>query len=93
MTDPIDRVTKRGIVTADGESARSTSLVCATGYQVFNRKCVPGYEIVGRGGKNLGEFWETNRFQAYEGATVAGLPQPLPLHGPVLDGRASPTSR
>ncbi len=82
VTDPIDRVTKRGIVTADGREREIDALVCATGYQVFNRQCVPGYEIVGRGGKNLGEFWERNRFQAYEGATVAGFPNLFLFMGP-----------
>ena len=82
VTDPIDRVTKRGIVTADGREREIDVLVCATGYQVFNRQCVPGYEIVGRGGKNLGEFWEKNRFQAYEGATVSGFPNLFLFMGP-----------
>jgi len=82
VTDPIDRVTKRGIVTADGREREIDVLVCATGYQVFNRQCVPGYEIVGRGGRNLGELWETQRFQAYEGATVAGFPNLFLFMGP-----------
>ena len=82
VTDPIDHVTKRGIVTGDGREREIDVLVCATGYQVFNRQCVPGYEIVGRGGKNLGEFWEKNRFQAYEGATVPGFPNLFLFMGP-----------
>lgn len=82
VTDPIERVTKRGIVTADGTEREIDVLVCATGYQVFNRKCVPGYALVGRGGKDLGAFWEANRFQAYEGATVAGFPNLFLFMGP-----------
>jgi len=82
VTDAIDRLTKRGIVTADGREREFDVLVCATGYQVFNRKCVPGYEVVGRGGRNLGEFWERSRFQAYEGATVAGFPNLFLFMGP-----------
>ncbi|MFO0691243.1 MAG: NAD(P)/FAD-dependent oxidoreductase [Myxococcota bacterium] len=82
VTDPIARVTKRGIVTADGKEREVDALVCATGYQVFNRKCVPGYELIGRGGVNLGELWETQRFQAYEGATVPGFPNLFLFMGP-----------
>ena len=82
VTDPIERVTKDSIVTADGKERAVDVLVCATGYQVFNRKCVPGYEIIGRDGLNLGEFWEKNRFQAYEGATVPGFPNLFLFMGP-----------
>lgn len=82
VTDAIDHVTKRGIVTADGREREIDVLVCATGYQVFNRRCVPGYEITGRGGRNLGEIWERERFQAYEGATVAGFPNLFLFMGP-----------
>lgn len=82
ITDPIERVTKRGIVTSEGREREIDVLVCATGYQVFNRQCAPGYEIIGRGGRNLGEFWETNRFQAYEGASVPGFPNLFLFMGP-----------
>ena len=82
VTEPIQRVTKDGIVTADGKERATDVLVCATGYQVFNRKCVPGYEIIGRDGRNLGELWEKERFQAYEGATVPGFPNLFLYMGP-----------
>lgn len=82
VTEPIARVTKHAIVTADGKQRQIDALVCATGYQVFNRKCMPGYEIIGRDGKNLGEFWEKNRLQAYEGATVPGFPNLFLFMGP-----------
>lgn len=82
VTEPIARVSKRGLVTADGKEREVDVLVCATGYQVFNRKCVPGYELIGRAGRNLGEFWEKNRFQAYEGATVPGFPNLFLFMGP-----------
>lgn len=82
VTEPITRVTPRGLVTADGREREVDVLICATGYQVFNRRCVPGYEIVGRGGRNLGELWEKQRFQAYEGATVPGFPNLFLFMGP-----------
>jgi cation diffusion facilitator CzcD-associated flavoprotein CzcO len=82
VTQPIARVTKNAIVTTDGREREIDALVCATGYQVFNRRCVPGYEIIGREGRNLGEFWQEHRFQAYEGATVPGFPNLFLFMGP-----------
>jgi cation diffusion facilitator CzcD-associated flavoprotein CzcO len=82
VTDAIAHVTPRGIVTADGRERDVDALICATGYQVFNRRCVPGYEIIGRDGVDLGELWEKRRFQAYEGATVAGFPNLFLFMGP-----------
>jgi len=82
ITEPIVRVTRRGVVTADGREREVDVLVCATGYQVFNRQCSPGYELIGRGGRDLGELWEKERFQAYEGATVPGFPNMFLFMGP-----------
>ncbi len=82
VTQPIERVKPKAIVTTDGQERPIDTLVCATGYQVFNRRCVPGYEIIGRGGRNLGELWEKQRFQAYEGASVPGFPNLFLFMGP-----------
>jgi cation diffusion facilitator CzcD-associated flavoprotein CzcO len=89
ITEPIERVSARGIVTKDGKEREVDVLICATGYNVFNRKCVPGYELVGRGGVDLGEFWEKNRYQAYEGATVPGFPNLFLFMGPYSAAGAS----
>jgi hypothetical protein len=37
---------------------------------------------VGRGGTDLGEFWEENRYQAYEGLTIPGYPNFYIMLGP-----------
>lgn len=89
VTEPIDRVTPKGIVTKDGVVREVDALVCATGYNVFNRECMPSYEIVGRDGIELGEFWEKQRFQAYEGASVVGFPNLFFLMGPYSAAGAS----
>ncbi|MBW2270970.1 MAG: NAD(P)/FAD-dependent oxidoreductase [Deltaproteobacteria bacterium] len=89
VTEPIERVTANAIVAADGTQREIDALVCATGYNVFNRKCMPGYEVIGRNGKNLGEFWQKNRFQAYEGATVPGFPNFFLFMGPYSAAGAS----
>ncbi len=82
VTDPIDRVTADAVVTTDGVERRIDALICATGYNVFNRECMPGYALVGRDGVDLGEYWESNRYQAYEGATVPGFPNLFLFMGP-----------
>ncbi len=89
VTDPIERITKSGLVTKDGTTREVDVLVCATGYNVFNRTCTPGYELIGKDGVNLGEFWEENRFQAYEGATVPGFPNLFLFMGPYSAAGAS----
>ncbi len=57
-------------------------MICATGFNFFNRNCMPTFEILGKNWVNLGEFWENNRFQAYQGATVPGFPNYFMIFGP-----------
>jgi cation diffusion facilitator CzcD-associated flavoprotein CzcO len=89
VTDPIERVTGRSVVTASGKQREIDVLVCATGYNVFNRRCMPGYAVVGRDGRDLGAFWEDERFQAYEGASVPGFPNLFLFMGPYSAAGAS----
>jgi cation diffusion facilitator CzcD-associated flavoprotein CzcO len=89
VTDPIARITKNSIVTRDGREREIDALICATGYSVFDRECMPGFEVFGRGGKNLGDFWETHRYQAYEGASVPGFPNFFLILGPYSTAGAS----
>ena len=89
VTDPIARVTKRSIVTADGAEREVDTLICATGYGVFDRVSMPTFEVIGREGNNLGDFWERERFQAYEGATVPGFPNFFLMMGPYSVAGAS----
>ena len=89
VTEPIARVTPRGIATADGRERAVDAIVCATGYHVFDRLCTPGYAVIGRDGVELGEFWERHRFQAYEGASVPGFPNLFLMMGPYSAAGAS----
>lgn len=89
ITDPIERITAEGVATADGAMREVDVIICATGYNVFDRMCMPGYEVVGRNGVDLGAFWEDNRFQAYEGATVPGFPNLFLFMGPYSAAGAS----
>jgi cation diffusion facilitator CzcD-associated flavoprotein CzcO len=89
VTDPIERITEKGVLTREGSLREVDALICATGYEVFDRRSMPTFEVVGRGGKNLGDYWEKNRFQAYLGATVPGFPNYFLVMGPYSASGAS----
>jgi len=89
VTEPIECVTAAGIRTGDGQERELDTIICATGYSVFDRSCMPNFEVIGRAGRNLGDFWERQRFQAYEGATVPGFPNFFLFMGPYSAAGAS----
>ena len=89
VTDPIERIAPHAVVTRDGTARETDVLICATGYSVFDRTCTPNFEVVGRGGRNLGDFWQAERFQAYEGASVPGFPNFFLMMGPYSAAGAS----
>lgn len=74
VTAPIEAVTATGIRTADGVHREVDVIVCATGFLVTEAQNMPRVPTIGRGGKDLGAFWEEQRLQAYEGNTVPGFP-------------------
>jgi cation diffusion facilitator CzcD-associated flavoprotein CzcO len=81
-TNPIERITAGGVVTADGAEHEIDVLVLATGFKVFDPGNFPKYPIKGRQGADLEQFWRDNRFQAYEGASVPGFPNYWLVMGP-----------
>ncbi|WP_244975909.1 flavin-containing monooxygenase [Nocardia huaxiensis] len=83
VTDSIETVTATGIRTRDGVERDFDAIVLATGYDVFSdpETYVTG-TIVGRNGFDLGEFYRAEGLQAYQGVTVAGLPNRFMLVGP-----------
>jgi cation diffusion facilitator CzcD-associated flavoprotein CzcO len=89
VTDPIARMTKSGIETRDGRRRDVDAIVCATGYSVFERGAMPTFDVIGREGRSLGDLWERERFQAYEGASVPGFPNFFLMMGPYSAAGAS----
>ncbi|GAB3913785.1 NAD(P)/FAD-dependent oxidoreductase [Kibdelosporangium lantanae] len=79
-TSRIERVDQAGIVTANGRVDVDV-LLLATGFNLWDAN-FPAIEVIGRDGRNLGEWWRANRFQAYEGITVPGFPNLLSLNSP-----------
>lgn len=82
VTDRIERITPTGIVTADGCEREIDTLVLSTGFKVYEKGNTPPFEMFGRDGIELGDFWEKNRYQAYEGASVPGFPNMFLIWGP-----------
>jgi cation diffusion facilitator CzcD-associated flavoprotein CzcO len=80
-TAPIVRVEPDGIVTTDGRKTEIDALLLATGYDIWDTN-FPAIEVVGRDGRNLGEWWRKTRFQAYEGLAVPYFPNFLSLASP-----------
>src|SRR6187551_1074813 len=65
-TEPIESFTPSGVRTESREHEAEV-LVLATGFKVFEKGNMPPYPVRGRDGVELGEWWDENRFQAYEG--------------------------
>ncbi|MDT4915661.1 MAG: hypothetical protein QOH89_361, partial [Pseudonocardiales bacterium] len=80
-TTPIERIEADSIVTGDGTRTPIDTLILATGYNIWDTN-FPAFEIVGRDGRNLGEWWRKTRFQAYEGVAVPYFPNYLTLASP-----------
>lgn len=82
VTDSIESVTPQGIRTADGQEREIDVLILATGFKLFDKDNLPTFSVVGRKGVELGDFWDENRYQAYEGMTIPGYPNFYIMLGP-----------
>ena len=80
-TTGIDRIGPQEIVTSDGRKTVIDTLVLATGFNIWDIN-FPAFDITGRDGRNLGQWWRDNRFQAYEGVAVPDFPNYLTLASP-----------
>jgi hypothetical protein len=78
VTDKIESITESGLRLASGHDVEVDVLVCATGFQVDR---APTFDVVGKGGKTLGERW--SRFpESYLSVAVDGFPNYLMILGP-----------
>jgi cation diffusion facilitator CzcD-associated flavoprotein CzcO len=82
VTAPIARITPTGVVTSDGVERGVDTLICATGYQAFEKGALPTYPVHGRDDLELREFWDTHRYQAFRGFAVHGFPNYFLIFGP-----------
>ncbi len=82
VTDPIACIEPEGVRTKDGVLRPVDVLITATGYRVFEKGNIPSFQVFGRAGRELGEFWEQHRLQAYEGVSIPGFPNFFLTLGP-----------
>jgi cation diffusion facilitator CzcD-associated flavoprotein CzcO len=80
-TSPIESFTPAGVRTEEAEHEADV-LILATGFKVFEKGNMPPYPVLGRDGVDLSEWWDENRFQAYQGVSVPGFPNMFMILGP-----------
>ena len=79
ITDEIQEITPRGVVTADGMERAADVIIYGTGFQA-SRFLMP-MRVVGRGGADLTGEWDGDA-RAYMGITVPKFPNFFMLYGP-----------
>jgi cation diffusion facilitator CzcD-associated flavoprotein CzcO len=79
ITEPVERITAEGVVTADGVCRAVDTIIMATGFQTT--KYLSAIEVTGRDGRDLGDEWREGA-HAYLGITAAGFPNLFMLYGP-----------
>jgi cation diffusion facilitator CzcD-associated flavoprotein CzcO len=80
ITDPIRRLSRSAVVTADGAEHPVDALVVATGFQATEPPIAR--TITGADGRTLSQAWAEHGMQAYKGTAVAGFPNLFVLIGP-----------
>jgi 4-hydroxyacetophenone monooxygenase len=81
VTDPIARLTKRGIETADGTVRDVDVIIAATGFEVV--KYLHPAKFIGRDGTDIHEMWDAaDGPRAWIGLMVPRFPNFFMLYGP-----------
>ena len=81
-TAGIKRITETGVETVDGTHHALDVLIMATGFKVFEKGNMPPIPVTGSQGADLDDFWEQNRFQAFQGVSVPRFPNAFLILGP-----------
>jgi cation diffusion facilitator CzcD-associated flavoprotein CzcO len=81
VTDGIEEIRPRSVVTGDGSEHELDTLILGTGFRVTDM--MGAERIRGRDGHTLGDHWQGSP-QAYLGTTIAGFPNLFFLVGPNL---------
>jgi 4-hydroxyacetophenone monooxygenase len=79
VTDPIERITPKGVQTKDGTERAFDVLIYGTGFTASS--FLSGLKVVGREGRELHEVWAGDA-RAYLGMTVPGFPNFFIIYGP-----------
>lgn len=68
------------LVAADGQEIEADVIVLATGFKAA--EFLSSYDVIGRTGQTLREFWEVDNAKAYLGSTMPSFPNFFTLLGP-----------
>lgn len=79
VTDPIERITPRGVVTRDAGEHEADVLIYATGFTASH--FLTPMKVIGRDGEELHDRWNGDA-RAYLGITVPGFPNLFCIYGP-----------
>lgn len=79
VVEPITRISRWGITTADGIDRPVDALILATGFKPFD--LTDAVDVIGREGRALATAWREGP-EAFHGLTVAGFPNLFLLMGP-----------
>lgn len=79
VTDPIERITAKAVITADGVERVVDTIILATGFAAT--KYLSAIDVRGRGGRHVNDAWADGA-QAYLGITTSGFPNLYMLYGP-----------
>ena len=82
VTEGIERITPKGVVTNDGREREVDTLVLATGFDAT--KYLSVLDVTGRAGLHIQDAWSDGA-QAYRGITTAGFPNLFMLYGPNIN--------
>lgn len=80
VTDGVDSITDRGVVSRGGDEVEADAVVFSTGFETT--RYLQPIEFVGRGGKRLRDIWGDDDATAYLGITVPGFPNLFLMYGP-----------
>jgi 4-hydroxyacetophenone monooxygenase len=76
----LSEVNESTLTAGNGETIEADVIILATGFKAS--ELLSSYEIVGRNGRVLSDFWENDNASAYFGTTVPGFPNFFILLGP-----------
>ncbi len=79
ITESIERITARGIQTADKAKHDLDTIICATGFHTT--RYLSAIDVRGRGGGHINDAWSDGA-QAYLGVTINGFPNLFMIYGP-----------
>jgi cation diffusion facilitator CzcD-associated flavoprotein CzcO len=79
VTEPVTRISERGLACADGSAYDADVIIYGTGFKTV--EAIAEFNVAGRDGVKLQDAWRGG-IEAYHGITVAGFPNFFLLLGP-----------